>query len=108
MMQSNTGHVCWTTFVDRNHRGPGCARAALSVLLQSRSHIPQVHLPNGYHFGLTAATGDLADNHDILSFQVSDAVPLTAQERREIMSRIDAVCPTATPSSDHDPLTPRV
>ena len=50
-----------------------------------------MHLPTGYHFGVTAATGDLADNHDIISFLVSDPPPLSAQERREIMQRIDSV-----------------
>lgn len=32
--------------------------------------VPDVYLPQGYHFGMTAATGDLADNHDIISFKV--------------------------------------
>ncbi len=29
----------------------------------------RVRLPLGYYFGLSAATGDLADNHDIVSFK---------------------------------------
>ncbi|KAI6233784.1 L-type lectin-like domain-containing protein [Aphelenchoides fujianensis] len=29
--------------------------------------VPGVHLPTGYFFGLTAATGDLSDNHDVIS-----------------------------------------
>ncbi len=29
-----------------------------------------VDLPAGYYFGVSAATGDLADNHDIISLQV--------------------------------------
>ena len=32
--------------------------------------VRRVHLPLGYYFGLSAATGDLADNHDVLSFKV--------------------------------------
>lgn len=29
-----------------------------------------VKLPTGYYFGLTATTGDLSDNHDILSIRL--------------------------------------
>lgn len=31
-----------------------------------------VDLPTGYYFGVTAATGDLADNHDVISLKVYD------------------------------------
>lgn len=33
---------------------------------------PNVDLPTGYYFGFSAATGDLADNHDIISVKVYD------------------------------------
>jgi hypothetical protein len=29
-----------------------------------------VRLPTGYYFGMTAATGDLSDNHDVLSVRL--------------------------------------
>jgi hypothetical protein len=29
-----------------------------------------VRLPTGYYFGMTAATGDLSDNHDIMSVRL--------------------------------------
>ena len=32
--------------------------------------VPDIDLPTGYHFGITAETGDLADNHDIVSVRV--------------------------------------
>jgi mannose-binding lectin 2 len=32
--------------------------------------VPGVHLPTGYHFGLSSATGDLSDNHDIIAVKV--------------------------------------
>lgn len=32
--------------------------------------VANVHLPTHYHFGITAATGDLSDNHDILSIKM--------------------------------------
>ncbi|XP_065828743.1 VIP36-like protein [Oscarella lobularis] len=32
--------------------------------------VEEVDLPAGYYFGVSAATGDLADNHDIISFKV--------------------------------------
>ncbi|XP_070621542.1 VIP36-like protein isoform X1 [Erythrolamprus reginae] len=31
--------------------------------------IPGVHLPRGYFFGISSATGDLSDNHDIISLK---------------------------------------
>lgn len=34
--------------------------------------IPQITLPTGYFFGFTAATGDLADDHDITYIKVTD------------------------------------
>ena len=35
--------------------------------------VRNVHLPRGHYFGVSAATGDLADNHDILSIKVGRA-----------------------------------
>jgi len=35
--------------------------------------VQDVTLPTGYFFGASASTGDLADNHDIISIQVEDA-----------------------------------
>lgn len=29
-----------------------------------------VRLPTGYHFGVSAATGDLSDNHDVIGIRV--------------------------------------
>ncbi|EDV22881.1 uncharacterized protein TRIADDRAFT_28425 [Trichoplax adhaerens] len=41
----------------------------------------EVFLPLGYFFGISAATGDLADNHDILTFKVFE---LPADETSDI------------------------
>ena len=37
----------------------------------------------GYFVGVSAATGDLADNHDIISLVLADAPALTDEERKE-------------------------
>jgi len=34
--------------------------------------VANVELPTGYHFGMSATTGDLSDNHDIHSFKFYD------------------------------------
>ena len=34
---------------------------------------PEVDLPTGYYFGVTATTGHLADNHDVYFMQVTPA-----------------------------------
>lgn len=44
-----------------------------------------VLLPTGYYFGASATTGDLSDNHDIVSFKFYELEPLAdvscAEER---------------------------
>lgn len=35
-----------------------------------------VKLPTGYYFGMTATTGDLSDNHDIISFKFYELEPI--------------------------------
>mmetsp|Transcript_12137 Transcript_12137/g.31184 ORF Transcript_12137/g.31184 Transcript_12137/m.31184 type:complete len:333 (+) Transcript_12137:34-1032(+) len=50
--------------------------------------VRRVKLPAGYHFGLSAATGDLADNHDVLSFKVSDPQPMDPEEVEELAKRV--------------------
>lgn len=42
-------------------------------------HLTNIHLPSGYYFGASASTGDLADNHDIVSIKVGEA-PFPTQE----------------------------
>ena len=39
-----------------------------------------IRLPTGYYFGLSAATGDLSDAHDIISVKTYDLVPLEGDE----------------------------
>ena len=36
--------------------------------------VRRVFLPRGFHFGLTAATGELADNHDVISVKVKGSL----------------------------------
>ena len=40
-----------------------------------------IFLPPGYHFGASASTGDLADNHDIVSMKVRPAPEITPEEQ---------------------------
>lgn len=37
---------------------------------------PGIKLPTGYFFGASAQTGDLSDNHDILTFKFYELEPL--------------------------------
>ena len=39
---------------------------------QTCFEIPRITLPKGYYFGFTAATGDLADDHDVTYIKVTD------------------------------------
>lgn len=81
--QSFFRNVDFDTFIRITYRN-----RRLDVLVDTRNDdrwetcfsVPDVYLPQGYYFGLSAATGDLADNHDVISFKVGDAPPFTAEE----------------------------
>lgn len=50
-------------------------RLVLSISLVDGKWAPcftreNVDLPSGYFFGVSASTGDLSDNHDVLDFEV--------------------------------------
>lgn len=45
--------------------------------------IPGVKLPQGYYFGATAVTGDLSDNHDIISMKLYQLTVLGRQKEGE-------------------------
>ena len=50
-----------------------------------------VHLPASHFFGFTAATGDLADNHDIITFKLSEPGPMSEEEAKDLRARIENV-----------------
>ncbi|XP_060916671.1 lectin, mannose-binding 2-like a isoform X1 [Labrus mixtus] len=45
--------------------------------------IPGVRLPKGYYFGATAVTGDLSDNHDIISLKLYQLTVLRSKQEEE-------------------------
>uniref|UniRef100_A0A672IST4 L-type lectin-like domain-containing protein n=2 Tax=Salarias fasciatus TaxID=181472 RepID=A0A672IST4_SALFA len=45
--------------------------------------IPGVRLPRGYYFGATAITGDLSDNHDIVSLKLYQLTVLRSKKEEE-------------------------
>ncbi|XP_040053225.2 lectin, mannose-binding 2-like a [Gasterosteus aculeatus] len=45
--------------------------------------IPGVRLPKGYYFGATAVTGDLSDNHDIISLKLYQLTVLRSPKEEE-------------------------
>jgi mannose-binding lectin 2 len=51
-------------------------------------YMPDVYLPTGYFLGFSAATGDLADNHDIIYIQTAEPPKLTVEEVEE-MQRVE-------------------
>ena len=40
-----------------------------------------VHLPTGYYFGVSAATGELSDNHDVIELRTYE---LNTQESNDV------------------------
>uniref|UniRef100_UPI003AAC5853 lectin, mannose-binding 2-like a isoform X3 n=1 Tax=Centroberyx gerrardi TaxID=166262 RepID=UPI003AAC5853 len=45
--------------------------------------IPGVRLPQGYYFGASAITGDLSDNHDVISLKLYQLTVLRSQKEEE-------------------------
>merc|ERR1711922_24642 len=57
-----------------------------------------VHLPTGYFFGVSAATGDLSDNHDVTGLKTYELdTPESKDERADILPNADV----ATAPRDH-------
>jgi len=59
-----------------------------------------ITLPVGYYLGLSAATGDLSDNHDILSFKFYDLESPENEITDEKMEELRNVVPSATNAED--------
>lgn len=62
--------------------------------------VPDVHLPSHYYFGFSAATGDLSDNHDIISvhtYQLDTSDERRRQDRRNTIPN----APSAEPERPH-------
>ncbi|XP_018595857.1 lectin, mannose-binding 2-like a isoform X1 [Scleropages formosus] len=45
--------------------------------------IPGVRLPQGYYFGASAVTGDLSDNHDLISMKLYQLTVIRSKEEEE-------------------------
>jgi len=63
--------------------------------------VRKVKIPKGYYFGITAATGDLADNHDVISFKVIDPTPMSDEERADVQDRIDLDIGAGVDAEEH-------
>lgn len=64
----------------------------------------RVYLPRGYYFGVTAATGDLADNHDVISVRVGDPKPMAAHILEDLRQRIEKdIADGVDDEERHDP-----
>ncbi|CAF5219626.1 unnamed protein product, partial [Rotaria magnacalcarata] len=62
--------------------------------------VPDVRLPTYYYFGFSAATGDLSDNHDIISvhtYQLETSEQRRTENRRNIIPN----APSAEPERPH-------
>jgi len=66
-----------------------CSSENQSVVIGQHFFNLQVKLDPGGFFGLSAATGDLADNHDVVSFKVSDPTEMSEEETRDLAQRIE-------------------
>lgn len=63
--------------------------------------VDKVRLPTGYYFGASAATGDLSDNHDIISMKLYD-IGVVRQANEEVdYSQIEPSADFFAPPRDH-------
>ncbi|XP_078095410.1 lectin, mannose-binding 2-like a isoform X2 [Mustelus asterias] len=70
--------------------------------------IPGVKLPLGYYFGVSSATGDLTDNHDIISVKVYQlTVERTPEEEEEDEVLVPSVDNLSLPEDnlDYEPMS---
>jgi len=63
--------------------------------------VRRVRLPRGYFFGFSAATGELADNHDIISFKVYDPPSMESAEEADIRKRIEMDIEAGVETEEH-------
>ncbi|XP_059213474.1 lectin, mannose-binding 2-like a [Centropristis striata] len=56
--------------------------------------IPGVRLPKGYYFGATAITGDLSDNHDIISLKLYQLTVLRSKKEEEEEAQEEITIPS--------------
>lgn len=64
---------------------------------------PNVRLPSHYYFGFTSATGDLSDNHDIISvhtYQLETSEQRRLEDRRNIIPNAPAAEPERAHTDD--------
>ena len=50
-----------------------------------------MRLPTGYYFGMSATTGDLSDNHDIVSiktYELDTPASVSREERADILPEV--------------------
>ena len=62
--------------------------------------VSDVHLPSHYYFGFSSATGDLSDNHDIISVHTYQ-LEINEQRRTEDRRNIIPNAPSAEPERPH-------
>ena len=63
-----------------------------------------VHLPTGYYFGVSAATGDLSDNHDVTGLKTYELdSPEPTDERADILPNADQVTSPRDHTDDPPP-----
>jgi len=65
-----------------------------------------VRLPTGYYFGVTAATGDLSDNHDVISIKSYELEVPSVMNPLEDRSKIIPSASIFAPPRDHTPDPP--
>uniref|UniRef100_A0A1A7X7M6 Lectin, mannose-binding 2-like n=1 Tax=Iconisemion striatum TaxID=60296 RepID=A0A1A7X7M6_9TELE len=56
--------------------------------------IPGVRLPLGYYFGASAVTGDLSDNHDIISLKLYQLTVLRSKKEEEEEEQVEITIPS--------------
>ena len=63
-----------------------------------------VHLPTGYYFGVSAATGDLSDNHDVTGLKTYELdTQESKDERADILPNADVVSAPRDHTEDPPP-----
>ena len=104
MVVSSPSLYCFVTVRYEGNRLSVSHDVANKRTWKSCFSVDGVHLPTGYYFGVSAATGDLSDNHDVTGLKTYELdTPESKDERADILPNADVASAPRDHTEDPPP-----
>ena len=104
MVESSASLYCFVTIRYEGNRLSVSHDVANKRTWKSCFSVDGVHLPTGYYFGVSAATGDLSDNHDVTGLKTYELdTPESKDERADILPNADVASAPRDHTEDPPP-----